>query len=451
MSNRQVADVIIVGAGLSGLYAAKLLRAEGFALAVVEARDRVGGRIFSQPLSDGTAVDLGAQWIGAGQQRMYALAKAYGLQCGKTYAQGDAVVKIGQAFKRRSAQLPPTSPIGLLDLLQVSWRINRSAKRLSAVAPWQYPSAKQLDNIPFSHWIKSNTFSEEARAYWCHIAEGGICASSESFSALEVMHQIAAIGGLERLETADSEFFIEGAQTIPQRIADELCELIYLNAPVRSLKLQAQQVQVVTDRGDFYGKRIILALPPQLIERISLDPVLSAQFAERPRHLVLGKVVKSVVVYESAWWRRYGLSGMADTPDELINFMADTSHSDHSGVLVAIASGSKAVELSQMDEAARKAAVLSHVHKVLGQAPSSPTKFFSMDWIHEQYSQGGYASRRAVGEWVNAQAELACPVGLIHFAGTETATIWKSYMEGALQAAERASKEVAAAIRGEYK
>ena len=205
-------------------------------------------------------------------------------------------------------------------------------------------------------------------------------------------------------------------------------------------------MQVVTDRGDFYGKRIILALPPQLIEQLSLDSALSTQLAQRPRHLVLGKVVKSVVVYKNAWWRSLGLSGMADTPDEPIEFLADTSPSEHSGVLVAIASGSKAVKLSQMDEETRKAAVLSHIGKQFGSKPASPVGFFSMDWINEQYSQGGYASRRTIGDWVNTQATLSRPIGLVHFAGTETATEWRSYMEGALQSAERVSAEVTEAI-----
>lgn len=331
-------------------------------------------------------------------------------------------------------------------MFQVSWRLDRSARRLSITAPWQHPSAKRLDYTSFSDWIQKNALSPEVQVYWRYLAEADMCANSESFSALEVMHQLGSIGGLAQLETADSEFFVEGAQTIPQHIADELDGLVYLNAPVRWLRLQNSQVQVVTDQGDFYGKRVILALPPQLIEKMSFDSALSPHFNQRPRHPVLGKVVKTVVVYESAWWRGLGLSGAADTPGEPIEFLADTSASEGCGVLVALASGSNAVKLSQMDEEARKTTVLSHIHKVFGAAPFSPIGFFSMDWINEQYSYGGYASRRTVGGWVNEQTTLARSIGLIHFADTETATEWRSYMEGALQSAERASAEVAMAI-----
>ncbi|MGC1308904.1 MAG: FAD-dependent oxidoreductase [Phormidesmis sp.] len=202
-----------------------------------------------------------------------------------------------------------------------------------------------------------------------------------------------------------------------------------MNAPVRwlgsskgrSLELQNRQVRVVTAQGNFYGKRVILALPPQIIAKISLDTALSTLLHERPHHFVLGKVIKNVVVYESAWWRSLGLSGAADTPSEPVEFLADTSQPEQSGILVALASGSKAVKLSQMDEETRKATVLFHISKVLGTAPSPPTGFFSMDWINQQYSCGGYASRRAMRDWVNKKDALARPVGLIHFAGTETA------------------------------
>ena len=398
MPEKNEADVIVVGAGLSGLYAAKLLRAEGLTVAVVEARDRVGGRILSQQLANGTTVDLGAQWIGPGQQRIYALVQAYGLKMGKTHTRGDAVVGFGQTLKRLSGQALPISLISLLDLLQASWRIDRGAGQMSVALPWKHPQAKQLDSTTFSDWIEKNMFSQEAQTYWRYLTETGMCASSNSFSVLEVMHQIASIGGLAQLKTADAEFFIAGARSIPQRIADELGDCVHLNTPVRSLELQDRQVRVVTNQANFYGKRVILALPPQLIAKILLDPALSTQFNERPRHFVLGEVVKNVIVYESAWWRGSGLSGAADTLGEPIEFLADTSQSERSGVLVAIASGSKAIKLSQMDEETRKATVLSHISKVLGIAPSPPICFFSMDWINEQYSCGGYAARRTTGD-----------------------------------------------------
>ena len=447
MAVDRVNDVIVVGAGLSGLYAAKLLQQSGLTVAVLEARDRVGGRMLSQRLADGTVVDLGAQWIGPGQRRMHALAKEYGLKTHATHTQGDGIIKLGQPLRRMSRKIPPISWIALLDIFQASWRIDRDAKKISATKPWEHPQAEQLDSLSFEEWLQKNMFSNKARAYWRYLTEAGMCTSSNDFSPLEVLQQIGTMGGLEALETADSTFFEDGTQTIAQRIADELGDCVHLSAPVQAILTKESKVLVVTDKGDFLGKRVILALPPQLVEKITFDETLSSQFNERPNHPVLGKVIKNIVVYDRAWWRDLGLSGRTDTPDELIEFTADTSKdAGQPGILVTLASGAHAVELSQMDSEIRKATVLAHVQKLFGKAPTPPQDFFSMDWINEAYSHGGYASRRPIGGWIAQQNTLAQSVGPIHFAGTETATEWRSYMEGALQSAERASVEVISAI-----
>ena len=161
---------------------------------------------------------------------------------------------------------------------------------------------------------------------------------------------------------------------------------------------------------------------------------------------MLGRVVKNIIVYDRAWWRDAGLSGTADTPGERISFLVDASNdAGRPGILVALATGPHAESLSQMDDATRKVTVVSHVQRVFGGSRNSltqPTHFFSMDWTSEPWSLGGYASRRAVDQWTDQKDTLSASRGPIHFAGTETATEWRSYMEGALQSAERASAEV---------
>lgn len=436
-------DVLIVGAGLAGLYAARLVRRAGLTVKVLEARDRVGGRVLSRRLADNSSVDLGAQWIGPGQRRMYALAREYGLETIETHTQGDLVVGVDGNFRRTSGTTYPMSWIGKLDAFHLGWRIDRVAKKLHVTEPWRHPQAERLDSVSFTEWLKDTAFSEEARTYWRHIAESGMCASSDDFSALEVSLQVATIGGLERLETAEHEFFEEGAQTIAQRLVDELNDSVHLLAPVRALRHEGQLVRAITDRGEFSGQHVILALPPQLIEKILFDSIPNCPPGRTREDLVLGQVVKNVVVYDRAWWRDAGLSGMATTPEEPIGFLVDTSNSvGQPGVLVALAAGPPAAMLSRMDDERRKATVVSHVRQVLGESPAQPRNFFSMDWISEPWSLGGYASRRAVVQWTDQRDAVATPRGPIHFAGTETATEWRSYMEGALQSAERASAEV---------
>lgn len=449
MTTATLTDVLVVGAGLAGLYAARLLRHAGLTVAVLEARDRVGGRAWSHRLADRSYVDLGAQWIGPGQQRMYALAREFGLATIVTHTQGDAVVEVDGRLRRTMGVTPPISWSAKLDALQFSWRLRRIVNQLSATEPWRYPGARRLDSASFAAWLKANTLSEEARLYWRYLVESGMCAGSEEFAPLEVLQQIASIGGLEPLETAEQVFFEGGAQTIAQRLAGELRDCVHLLAPVRVLRDDGQSVRAITEQGEFHGQRVILAVPPQLIGTMTIlfDDVRSRQPHRQHGNLVLGQVIKNIVVYDRAWWRDAGLSGTASTPGGPISFLVDSSKSfGQPGVLIALATGPHAAMLGQMDGETRKAAVLSHIRRLLGEAPSPPRDFFSTDWMSEPWSRGGYASRRAIGGWTDHKDVLIAPCGPIHFAGTETATEWRSYMEGALQSAERASAEVIDAL-----
>lgn len=447
-----VTDVLVVGAGLAGLYAARLVRRAGLTVKVLEARDRVGGRVLSQRLTDDSYVDLGAQWIGPGQRRMYALAREYGLEMITTHTQGDAVVGVGGGFRRLQGTKSPMSWIGKLDAFQLGWKIDRIAKTLSVTEPWTHAQAGRLDGVSFAEWLKDEAFSEEASSYWRYVAQSGMCANPEDFSALEVAQQVATLGGLDQLETAEQEFFAAGAQAIAQRLADELGDRAQLKVPVRVLRHEGSDDRVIratTDKGEFLGRHVILAIPPQSIKEISLDEGFFREVHRNEENLVLGQVVKNIIVYDRAWWRDTGLSGTADTPGERISFLVDASNDAGTpGILVALSTGPSAQTLSQMDDDARKVTVLSHVKRVLGDSDVSrdsrtqPGNFLSMDWISEPWSLGGYASRRTVGQWTEQKDTRTASRGPIHFAGTETATEWRSYMEGALQSAERASNEI---------
>ncbi|MEM8830413.1 MAG: NAD(P)/FAD-dependent oxidoreductase [Cyanobacteria bacterium P01_G01_bin.19] len=440
-------DVLVVGAGLSGLYAARLLQQAGVSVAVLEARDRIGGRVLSQRLSDGTTIDLGAQWISPSQRRINALVEKYQLKTIITHTQGDSTVNVGASLQRNSGTIPPMSWLSKLDLLQISWRIDRNANRFPVDKPWLHPQAEQLDRLSFADWLKKNTLTDGARAYWRYVIESGLCNSSAKFSPLEVLQQVASIGGLKQLETAEYAFFPDGAQTIAQKLAEELGNCIHLQTAVRSLEYDGQLVGLHSDRGKFYGKRVIFALPPQLIAKISFPCQFARKLAQRPKELVLGKIIKNIIVYERAWWRDLGLNGIADTPKEPIQYLADVSdRAGKPGILAAFISGNDAIGQNQTDSKAYETLVFDYVDKILGKAPLSPQYFKTMDWTAEPFSCGGYASRRAIGEWINGQNALAQPCEPIHFAGTQTATEWRSYMEGALQSAERASAEVLTAL-----
>jgi monoamine oxidase len=419
-------DVLIVGAGLSGLCAARSLQRAGLSVSVLEARDRIGGRVLSQRLSDGTSIDLGGQWIGPGQHRMYRLVQEYGLKTIATHTQGE---KISSLF--------PMSWFEKLDTWQIRWRLNRLIDQLAIAEPWQHPQAQFLDQISFRAWLQQNTVSEAARRYWLTLTEVDICANADRFSPLEVLQQVATMGGFEKWQTAEYEFLADGAQTLAQCLAQDL--RIQLQTPVRSLERHGESIQARTEQGKFSAKRVILALPPQLVEELG--------FPAKDR--ILGQVIKTLIVYDRAWWRDRGFSGAVSTPGEIVDALADSSdQTGKPGILVAFSSRSQAAKLSAMTAENRKAIILFYLLTLLGKPDATLIDFISMDWISEPWSLGGFASRRAIGGWCDRQHTLVQPDQGIHFAGTETATEWRSYMEGALQSGERASTEVLQALRG---
>lgn len=440
-------DVLVIGAGLAGLYAARLLRRAGITVNVLEARDRVGGRTLSQRMADGSTVDLGAQWIGPGQRRMYALAREFRLKTITTHTRGETVFEGKGRLQRVSGTVPPISWIAKLDALQLGWRVNRLADKLSVTEPWTSTEASKFDSVSFAEWLKVKTFTREARSFWRHTVESGLCANADEVSLLEVMHQIATLGGIQALETAEQEFFEGGAQAIAEKMAQELGAHVHLRAAVRVIRHDENSVSLTTEQGKFSARRVILALPPQLMESIDIGPTQSGTPHSQGGALVLGQVIKNIVVYPHAWWREAGLSGTASSPDAPVSFIVDSSNeAGKPGIIVALATGPSAITLGQMDAAKRKATVLLHIQRLLGEAPAQPTDFFSTDWMLETWSRGGYASRRGIGHWSQHSGPLNAPCGPIHYAGTETATEWRSYMEGALQSAERASAEVIHAL-----
>src|ERR687889_1376035 len=139
------ADVVVVGAGLAGLSAARELRSSGREVLVVEARDRVGGRTLNEPIGDGKVVEVGGQWIGPTQDRLAALAAELGVETFPTYGTGENVIEHHGKLRRYRGTIPRLSPLVLLDVERAQRRLNRLAGQVSLEAPWETPDARRLD------------------------------------------------------------------------------------------------------------------------------------------------------------------------------------------------------------------------------------------------------------------------------------------------------------------
>jgi monoamine oxidase len=433
-------DVCVVGAGAAGIYACKLLQEQGKSFICLEARSRVGGRVYSQKLANGNHIELGAQWLAeSGQTRFARLVKEYKYKPLVNFQDGLTVFLRDNQKQLLEDGVFPFSSLGELDAYRVGRRIQQLTKKIGSTKPWHFPS---LDQLSIYDWIQKTSQHEESAEYWLNIIESALCVDPKLLSALECFQSMSTVGGVEKLEGADRYYFAEGIQSIFERIADSLGNKLVLNSPVISIEHSENQVIVQTNQSQYQCRKLILALPPQLIGKMLINPALPENYSSALSTLQTGKVVKMIGIYQKPWWREDNLSGTITSPDSDIDLVIDSSHpSSPIGILVALVGGTRAESINPLNTIAKQELFESFVKTAFGRSEKIE-EFYSHDWISDPYSLGGYRSSRGIGEWVKSQNIFSRSFGSIHFAGTETASSWRGYIEGALQSAERAVKRV---------
>ena len=157
------ADVIVVGAGLAGLAAARAVTAQGASAVVVEARDRVGGRLLNHDIGGGEVVEVGGQWIGPTQDRLAALAAELGVDTFPTYGAGENVIEYAGSLRRFRGAIPRINPAVLVDVQQAQMRLNRLARTVPLDAPWEAPRAARLDGQTAATWMRRNMATKPGR------------------------------------------------------------------------------------------------------------------------------------------------------------------------------------------------------------------------------------------------------------------------------------------------
>src|ERR671916_551790 len=266
---RHEADVVVVGAGLAGLAAARELEAQGVSVVVLEARDRVGGRTLNEPIGDGKVVEVGGQWIGPTQDHLAALARELGVGTFPTHDDGDNVIEYGGRLRRYQGAIPRINPLVLVDVEQAQRRLNRLAKRVPLDAPWKAPHAQRLDGQTVAGWMRRNLATDAGRMLLELGIEAGWAAQPEDLSLLHVLFYIHSAGSLELLfDTeggAQQDRFVGGSQLVPIRMAERLgADRLLLGAPVRRIEHGADGVTVQADGAVARGRRAIVALAPTL-------------------------------------------------------------------------------------------------------------------------------------------------------------------------------------------
>lgn len=451
------AEAVIIGAGFAGLMAARRLVAAGVPVAVLEARDRVGGKIYTRLAQDGTPIDVGGQWIGPTQDRLRALAQEFGLATFPSYDTGKHIeIRAGQR-RIYTGAIPTTDPAIAMETVELLLNLNLMSQAVPLEAPWMAPQALLWDAMTVQSWLDANITTPEVRTLLMLAVRAVFCIEPRDLSLLHFLFYIHSGGSLNQLISvtrgAQEEHFVDGAQMVANRMADDLGDRIILNAPVHTIIQTEEGVRVlakdmiVADDTAVSARYAIVALSPTLAGRIRYAPALPARRDQLTQRMPQGTTIKVQCLYPTPFWREEGLSGQVLSDGDPVSITFDNSPASGTpGILLGFIEGDAARQWTDREADARRAMVLDCFTRYFGSAASTPTEYFEQAWANEEYSRGCYAGYMPPGVWTMYGEALRQPCGRIHWAGTETATVWNGYMDGALQSGDRAAAEVLAKL-----
>jgi len=450
----ETVDVLVVGAGMAGLVAARRLSAAGHLVGVLEARDRVGGRVlnWTVPDSGGEVVEAGGQWVGPGQERIHALLDELGLTTFPTYDQGRHTAEFDGRLRHYRGRVPWLGARATAEIALTWLRLDRAARRIDPAAPWLARHASALDGQTFADWLAERLSGRTASNFYQVVTEAVFAAGPGELSALWALHYIAAAGGLDRLVNtsggAQQDRVTGGSQRICLELAAGLGGAVSLNAVVTRVEWSADRVEVSTADGRQYrARRLVLAVPPALANEIEFVPPLPSTRSALWSGLPMGSVIKMNFVYDRPFWRDAGLSGQAAGDSRTLNTVFDNSPPSGSpGVLVGFVEGRHAQRAARLSTAERRIVVLADLASYFGPAAAKPVAVHELDWCAQRFSGGCYGAFAVPGVLSRHGAQLRDPVGPIHVAGTETARRWTGYLDGAVESGEHAAQQISAGL-----
>jgi monoamine oxidase len=449
MTDHVAADVCIVGAGYAGLTAALRLTQAGKSVVVLEARDRVGGRVWTESLADGTWIDHGGAWIGYGQDRIYALAKEMGIATYPAFKQGDNIFVIdGKAHRYRGVIPGGLNPLAAMLAGLVLKRIDALGKSIPLDSPWAAKDASKYDGQTMAQWLARIPF-KQTRALLRLLMVDTFAAPPEELSLLGVLFSSHALGGFisaaNTKKGTQKDRIVGGMQAIAQAIAAKLGAAIHLSSPVRKISQDATGVTVYADGMSVRAKQIVVAIPPALSGHIIYEPALPTQRALLVQQMPAGSSIKIALVYEEAFWRADGLCGQSTGFDVPVTLTLDSCTIAASpGILTAVLAGPSARTLSQYDAAKRRQLVIDDLVNRFGPKAAKPIHYIEHDWTQEEWSRGCYASHFLLGVLTAFGEAIRKPFARIHWAGTETATHSFISIDGAVRSGERVAEEILA-------
>ena len=447
------ADVCVVGAGYAGLTAAWRLHGEGRSVVVLEARDRVGGRVWTQDRPDGGVFERGGGWIAPKHDAFRGLLNEFGIGTYKTYDAGHHLL-IGEGKVRKyKGLIPKISPWAVISIARAQLKLDRLAKQVPLEAPWTAKKAAEWDATPISSWIERSQISSgiardlfECATRGLFTAENGL--GDVSFlHLLYLIHSHGSINTLFSIRNGSQDSLIEGgAGRAARAIADALGSSVRLSAPVTRIAHSSDRVSVESAELTVDARHAVVAVPPELAGVIEWDPVLPDDRRALYSNFVAGPESKALLVYDEPFWRADGFSGQTAGPGTAAEVTLDASPSSGTpGVIASFTFGPVAKRFDSLDAAVRRKAVIDELAARLGPRAAEPLDYIETVWFEEPWTRGCSMAHLPPGILTRYGHLLREPLDTVHFAGTETASISHGAIDGAIRSGERAAAEILSA------
>jgi monoamine oxidase len=441
-------DVIVIGAGLAGLTAARELTRGGFDAVVLEGRDRVGGRTNSAMLA-GVPVDLGASFVGPTQDAVLKLAADLGADTTPTFNDGANLIRWRGKVRSYRGTIPKLGLLGVLDIGRIQWQFARIARGVDVTEPWSAPAAAKLDAMSLGGWLRSIGASPGSRDLMAIMSRVTWGAEPDEVSMLHAVRYVNAAGGLDRMLDvvggAQQDHFPAGSHQLSTRMAAELGPRVRLNAAVTRIEWSDDAVAVMSSAGVTEARRAIVAIPPAHRLDVDIAPAPPIAYQQLAQRWPQGALTKAYAAYPRPFWRDSGLSGQSLSDEGPVFITFDVGpKSGGPGILLGFVD---ARGFDALPPAQRRASALAGFVNIFGKQAADPIDYVDQRWGAEPFAPGGPTAAVPPGSWTQFGSLLRRPVGPLHWAGTETADEWTGFMDGAVRSGQRAAAEVAAALR----
>jgi monoamine oxidase len=338
-----------------------------------------------------------------------------------------------------------------METVETMLNLNMMASEVPLDAPWDAPLAAEWDAQTVATWMRQNVESGDVRSLFTLAVQAVFSVEPHDLSFLHFLFYIHSGGNLNQLLSvargAQERRFHGGSQSIATAVARELGERVTLNAPVHTVTQDAGGVRVEGDTVVVLAQRAIIAIPPTLAGRLRYRPALPGYRDQLTQRMPMGANIKVHCLYETPFWRDEGFSGQVTSFDGIVRVTFDNSpESGTPGILMGFIEGHEARMWGRRSLEERRGAVLACLARYFGEKAARPYEYIEQNWADEEYTRGCYAGMMIPGGWTTYGEALRTPIGRLHWAGTETATVWNGYLDGAISSGQRAAAEVVNAL-----